>query len=161
MDLRALIGFLLADADDVIVNSKGRLKGLNVRPTDVKPSWFIGDGKAWVPRTRRRRRALYAFYDPVGSHLAHVAVKALRHPGAWPLTEAMLVVFEDLERLQTELADCRPLEAKRFETGGDPLRATLTAARNLDFQPYPLPNAERTVSRARSLLRTQLGWPSS
>ncbi len=151
VDLRALIGFLLADADDI---------RLVIRPADVKPSWYLAEGEIWVPPTQRRRRALYAFYDAVGGNLAHLAVKSVRHPGAWPIAEATAVVLEDLGQLLVAVLTHSPTEAKRFDGRGDRLTAVIREWRRLDVRPYPTPPAEKAVARARRLLRTQLGWPS-
>jgi hypothetical protein len=86
-------------------------------------------------------------------------VKSVRHPGVWPIPEATAVVLQDLELLLNELKNRNPTEARRFDACNDPLCTTLSAARQLSIRPYPTPPAERSVARARRLLRTQLQWP--
>lgn len=150
IDLRALVGFLLMDTDIAMMR----------KATDVKPSWYMPAGIKWVPRTWRRQTALRAFYEAVGAHLAHAAMTSQAHPGDWPLVEAAIVVAQDLGRLVDQLDALAPAEAKRFERGKSPLRATLAsfASRSYAIQ-QKARRSERSVSRARRLLRSQLGLP--
>jgi hypothetical protein len=160
IDLRSLIGFLLSDAKDFNRGKDGKYRGIATRPNDVKPSWYTPNGVPWYPRTARRRRALYSFYDPVGTHLAHIAIKSTKHPGPWPIVEAAVVVGQDLDEFVGLLEAKAPTEARRFADYELPLRTTLEVLLN---RPYAAsstaPVAEQSVARARRLLRTQLGWP--
>jgi hypothetical protein len=160
IDLRALIGFLLIDANDVVPKPGGGYRAIASQPADVRPSWYIPTGQAWFPRGVRRRRALHSFYGPVGTRLAHIAVKARLHPGQWPLIEAALVVGHDLGALLDTLAAVAPKEAQRFVAAKPPLTDTLAALASRSYAPYAADSAEPQVRRARRLLRTQLGWPA-
>jgi hypothetical protein len=160
-DLRSLIGFLLMDADDVRPKRDGSgYQGIMSLPNDVKPSWYMPTGGTWEPQGKRRRRALYPFFEPVSTHLAHVVIRTRAHPGAWPVIEAALVVGQDLGQFVDQLRVVAPNEAKRFIDAAHPLPDTLAALASRNYaQPYPVGRAEGSVQRARRLLRTQLGWP--
>jgi hypothetical protein len=158
-DLRALIGFLLAHADDLRRDRKGKFVGIRQGADDVKPGWYLPHNDTWVPRGVRRRRALYAFFEPVSAHLAHVVIRTKVHPGAWPIVEAAKLVGEDLGAFLDVLQNRAPAEAARFSNAQHPLPQVVGALTDPSFTSYPAPHAERMVRRARELLRTQLGWP--
>lgn len=113
IDLRALIGFLLAEST---------VEGRRVVPksNDVRPSWFNSALEdAWSP-SAPTARALRYFFDAVSGSVAHAPIRIKgRHPGDWPEREALLVVATELERLLVEVGSPGTLRLRIRRQGCD------------------------------------------
>jgi hypothetical protein len=146
INLRALIGFLLADAK----RADGKA-WVTVWPTDVKPSWY---GPPWSP-SQSRCNALWEFWDVVSNTLAHAAIKFYDHPGDWPEREALFVVSDELRAFMAQL----PPGAETLLRSPDrTLVDVLAEVDALGLTPYTPDEAAPKVEEARRLLRAELGW---
>lgn len=145
VNLRALVGFLLADAP-------GPPSAIGY---DARPAWFRG-GQPWRPATKRRRDALYKLHRAVSQTAAHTVVATAVHPGIWPIREGIALVGIELGSFHAALA---PTEQRRFTSGGHTMPSLVQAAVQLGRY-YPTPaTASRPVRTARTQLRRELGWP--
>jgi hypothetical protein len=149
VDLRALIGFVLADAP----------AGPRPKPNDVRPCWYLQ--RDWHPTDKATRDALYDFYNEASSALAHIAIKTTDLPGSWPLHEALLVVTDQLRAFHADLIAEAPVEAEPFDSSdGYRLPQALALVDGLPRELGPADDASAGVQGARDSLRKVLASPT-
>ena len=157
IDLRALIGFLLAE-------STVRYGSVKPKSSDVRPSWFNPALRnRWSPPASTAK-ALRYFFDAVSSSVAHASIRIKRRPpGDWPEREALLVVATELDSLHEALgAPGAHLLRMRLPRSAPQRWRTLVDAvadvHALRLRTYSPSAQDRTVATARRRLREVLDW---